>query len=241
MKQLTTLESERYAANIALCEIDLAGQRKLLDSRVLVCGCGALASPVLLYLAAAGVGHIAVADADVVAISNLQRQIVHATSEVGESKVESARRRLLDLNPQVEVTPIAQMVTAANAAELMAPADVVIDCTDNFPTRTMLSRTAKELGKPLCFGGVSRFQAQVLTQTPHSAGYADLFPSPPDPEELQNTACSRAGVLNTIAGLAGSIQATEAIKIILGIGDLLVNRMLLIDALTFQIQIINLQ
>lgn len=240
MNGLTAEEAERYRANLALCEIDLPGQQKLKAARVLVCGAGALASPVLLYLAAAGVGTLGIADGDKVNLSNLQRQIIHSTSTLGQAKTLSASARVKELNPGVNVELFPIMLTAENIYGIAEKFDLLIDCTDNYPSRRLISRVAAELGKPLCFAAVSRFEAQVFTQIAGSATYADIFPQAPTAEQVSCTSCANAGVLNACAGLAGSIQATEAIKIITGVGEPLINRMLLIDLLTCKFTTIQL-
>lgn len=240
MRGLSNEESERYAANISLCEIDLPGQRKLMDAKVLVCGAGALASPALLYLAAAGVGTIGIADGDTVSLSNLQRQIIHSTVTLGRPKTSSASEAIARLNPGVKTICHAEMLTAANIDAIASAYDLILDCTDNYESRLLISDTAARLGKPLCFAAVSRFQAQLMTQTEGSARYRDLFPEPPTAEQTACNSCANAGVLNAVAGMAGAIQAAEAIKLITGIGDPLVNRMLLIDTLTFKITTIKI-
>lgn len=241
MNDLTSEETERYAAHLALCEIDLPGQRKLQAARVLVCGAGALASPVLLYLAAAGVGRIGIADADRVSLSNLQRQVIHSTETLGELKTVSAERRIQALNPAVDVRLHSVMLTAANIEDIADDYDVLVDCTDNYPSRLMLSNAAATLAKPLCFAAVSRFEAQLTTQVPGSKIYREIFPVAPTAEQIGCTSCANTGVLNAVAGMAGAMQAAEAIKIITGIGEPLVNRLLLVDLLTFKFTTIRLQ
>ncbi len=241
MNVLTDEETERYAANLALCEIDLPGQQKLKAASVLVCGAGALASPVLLYLAAAGVGTIGVADGDNVNLSNLQRQVIHSTKLIGVPKTESAKRRIEELNPGVKVVTFNEMLTAGNIERIVADFDILVDCTDNYPSRLRISETAKALGKPLVFAAVSRFEAQLFTQVPGSVTYREIFPVAPTAEQVTCTACANAGVLNAVAGMAGSMQAAEVIKLITGVGTPLINRMLLIDLLTFKFSSIQLK
>lgn len=240
MNGLSAEETERYRANLALCEIDLPGQKKLKAARVLVCGCGALATPVLLYLAASGVGTLGIADGDKVNLSNLQRQVIHSTLTIGQPKTSSAAAQLNALNPEVKLELFPVMLTAENIYKIAENFDLLIDCTDNYPSRRLISCAAAEMGKPLCFAAVSRFEAQVFTQVPGSATYADIFPAPPTAEQISCTSCANAGVLNAIAGLAGSIQASEAIKLITGIGTPLTDRMLLIDLLTCKFTTIQL-
>lgn len=239
MNTLTDEEKERYAAHLSLCEIDKPGQQKLKSARVLVCGAGALASPVLLYLAAAGVGTIGIADADRVTISNLQRQIIHNTERLGMPKVKSAAMSVNKLNPAVNVNTYDEMLTAGNIYKIAADYDILIDCTDNYPSRVMLSDAAAEMGKPLCFAAVSRFEAQLTTQVPGSVTYREIFPQAPTPQQINCVSCSNAGVLNAVAGMAGAMQAAEAIKLIVGTGEPLVNRMVLIDLLTFTFKTIR--
>ncbi|MDE7111199.1 MAG: HesA/MoeB/ThiF family protein [Muribaculaceae bacterium] len=241
MNGLTNEENERYAANLALCEIDLPGQQKLKSASVLVCGAGALASPVLLYLAAAGVGTLGIADGDRVSLGNLQRQIVHRTDSVGRLKTESAEAAVKALNPGVKVRLHNVMLTADNIAEVASAYDLLIDCTDNYPTRLMLSDAAAALAKPLCFAAVSRFEAQLTTQLPGSRLYREIFPEAPTSEQINCSSCVNSGVLNAVAGVAGAMQAAEAIKLITGVGEPLINRLLLIDLLTFKFTTIRLQ
>lgn len=240
MNVLTNEESQRYAANIALCEIDIPGQQKLKAAKVLVCGAGALASPVLLYLAAAGVGTIGIADGDIVSLSNLQRQVIHSTASIGVRKPVSAAARVREINPSVNVAVHNVMLSAGNIFKIAADYDVLIDCTDNYSSRVMLSDAAAEMGKPLCFAAVSRFEAQITTQLPGSKTYRDIFPAPPTSEQVVCTSCVNAGVLNAVAGVAGSLQAAEAIKLIVGIGEPLVNRLLLVDLLLCKFTTIKL-
>lgn len=240
MNHLSAEETERYRANIALCEIDLPGQQKLKNARVLVCGCGALASPVLLYLAASGVGTIGMADGDKVNLSNLQRQVIHSTSTLGLPKTQSAANVVKDLNPGVNVELFPMMLTADNIYDVARRFDIIIDCTDNYPSRRLISRVADEIKKPLCFAAVSRFEAQIFTQIPGSVTYAQIFPEPPTADQISCTSCANAGVLNATAGLAGAIQAAEAIKLIVGIGQPLTDRILLIDLLTCKFTTIQL-
>lgn len=241
MNVLTDEETERYAAHLSLCEIDLPGQQKLKSASVLVCGAGALASPVLLYLAAAGVGNIGIADADRVNLSNLQRQIIHNSNRIGMPKPESAALSIHKLNPSVNVHTYDVMLTAGNIHRIAADYDILIDCTDNYPSRLMLSDAAAEMGKPLCFAAVSRFEAQIMTQIPGSATYRDIFPQAPTHEQIRCNSCANSGVLNAAAGMAGAMQAAEAIKIITGIGEPLINRMALINLLTFTFTTIRLK
>ncbi|MDE5901282.1 MAG: HesA/MoeB/ThiF family protein [Muribaculaceae bacterium] len=241
MKKLSKEESERYKAHLSLCEIDLPGQQRLRQSRIAVVGAGALASAALLYLAAAGVGMIRVIDGDTVSLSNLQRQIIHSTQDIGLPKPQSAAAKIAALNPDVDVEPVCRMLDADCALQLLADVDVVLDCTDNYDARVLVSDTCVELGKPLCFAALSRFDGQVMTHMPGTAHYRTVFPAPPTREQLECRSCAVSGVLNALAGIAGSMQAAEAIKIIIGAGDLLTDRMVLIDALTFTFREVRLK
>lgn len=241
MKKLSKEESERYKAHLSLCEIDLPGQQRLRQSRIAVVGAGALASAALLYLAAAGVGMIRVIDGDTVSLSNLQRQIIHSTQDIGLPKPQSAAAKIAALNPDVDVEPVCRMLDADCALQLLADVDVVLDCTDNYDARVLVSDTCVALGKPLCFAALSRFDGQVMTHMPGTAHYRTVFPAPPTREQLECRSCAVSGVLNALAGIAGSMQAAEAIKIIIGAGDLLTDRMVLIDALTFTFREVRLK
>ena len=228
----------RYARHITLREVGGKGQAKLLASRVLVVGAGGLGSPLLLYLAAAGVGTIGVADHDIVDLTNLQRQVLHGTSRIGMAKVDSAKAAIADVNPEVTLVPIAAKVDAGNAAALIADYDLVADGSDNFEARFVLNDACYFAKKPLVSAAILRFDAQLSTFRAFDAGdnpcYRCLFREPP-PEGLIPT-CSEGGVLGALAGAAGSIQATEVIKELLGIGDSLSGYLLIYDALsaTFQ-------
>lgn len=228
----------RYARHITLREVGGKGQAKLLASRVLVVGAGGLGSPLLLYLAAAGVGTIGVADHDVVDLTNLQRQVLHGTSRIGMSKVESAKAAIADVNPEVKLVPLAAKVDAGNAAALIADYDLVADGSDNFEARFVLNDACYYAKKPLVSAAILRFDAQLSTFRAYEDGdnpcYRCLFREPP-PEGLIPT-CSEGGVLGALAGAAGSIQATEVLKELLGIGDGLSGYLLIYDALsaTFQ-------
>ena len=223
-------EKARYARHLTLPQVGDSGQRRLKDASVFCVGAGGLGSPALLYLAAAGIGKITIIDDDAIERSNLQRQILHADASVGESKATSAASRLAELNPEVEVTTHGERLTSANALELLRGHDVVIDGTDNIPTRYLINDACEILGIPWVYGSIFRFEGQV-TVFNHDGGptYRDLFPSPPPPEAIPS--CEEGGVLGILPGVIGSIQATEALKIILGLGDLLSGRLLVYDAL----------
>jgi len=228
---------DRYSRHLRLPEVGEAGQRKLEAARVAMVGAGGLGSPAAYYLAAAGIGTIVLADDDVVDRSNLQRQILHTDARIGMAKVESARAALSALNPRLTIEGFAERITAANVERLIAGADVVIDGADNFPVRYLLNDACVKLGKPLVYGAVHRFEGQVSV---YDAGrhrgqapcYRCLFPEPPPPEAAPN--CVEAGVLGVLPGVIGLLQATEAIKLILGIGEPLRGRLLNFDALAMR-------
>lgn len=228
---------DRYSRHLRLPEVGETGQRKLESARVVVLGAGGLGSPAAFYLAAAGVGTLAIADDDVVERSNLQRQILHTDDRIGQSKLQSAAHALHDLNPRVNIEGLPERVTSANVEALLDGADVVLDGADNFPVRYLLNDACVKLDKPLVYGAVQRFQGQVSV---FDAGrrrgiapcYRCLFPQPPAPEDAPN--CSEAGVLGVLPGVIGLLQATEAIKLILGIGEPLVGRVLMFDALAMR-------
>jgi sulfur-carrier protein adenylyltransferase/sulfurtransferase len=230
-RRFTEDEVVRYARHIILPQIGGEGQRRLLESSVLCIGAGGLGSPIAMYLAAAGVGRIGIVDFDTVDLTNLQRQILHGTSDVGRSKVASAVDTLRELNPGVEVVPHDVVLTSENAMEIIGQYDVVIDGSDNFPVRYLVNDATQFLGKPLVYGSIYQFEGQITVFLPGDAGpcYRCLFPQPPPPGSVPN--CAEAGVFGVLPGIVGSIQATEAIKMITGVGDPLVGRLLIFDAL----------
>lgn len=222
--------SERYSRHLLLPEVGKAGQELLLKSSVLVVGAGGLGSPALLYLAAAGVGEIGVIDDDRVDVSNLQRQVIHGTGDVGHSKVLSARQSIEEINPDVRVTAIPERLSKERALELFADYDVIIDGADNFATRYLINDACVLLGKPNVHGGVDRFRGQATVfSLPEGPCYRCLFDEPPPPGTALN--CAEAGVLGVVPGVIGLIQATEALKLLLRIGDPLIGRLLTFDAL----------
>lgn len=226
----TTANAARYARHLSLPEIGAAGQQKLARSSVLIIGAGGLGSPSGLYLAAAGVGHIGLLDDDRIEISNLQRQVMFTTGDIGQGKAETARKRLLALNPGVQVTAHAERLVAGNAERIFAPYDIVIDGTDRLATRYLINDTCVLLGKPLVSAAIHRFEGQAMTYLPgHSPCYRCLYPD--SPEDLIPS-CATAGVLGVLPGVMGSLQATEAIKLLVGIGTPLAGRLLIYDALT---------
>lgn len=232
----TEEQVRRYARHIILPGVGGEGQRKLLDAKVLVIGAGGLGSPVAMYLAAAGVGTLGVLDFDRVDESNLQRQILHTTPDVGRPKVASAIDRLRQLNPTIEYVAYDTLLTSDNAFEVLGPWDVVVDGTDNFPVRYLVNDATQFLGKPLVYGSIHQFDGQATVFLPGDAGpcYRCLFPEPPPPGVVPS--CAEGGVFGVLPGIVGSIQATEAIKLIAGLGDGLVGRLLLFDALRMDFQ-----
>ncbi len=224
-------DAARYARHMTLPGVGVEGQRKLGSAAALIVGAGGLGSPVALYLAAAGVGRIGIVDPDVVDVTNLQRQIVHDTASIGMAKTESAASTLRKLNPSIVVEPHTTALVAANAIGLLAGYDVVIDATDNFPTRYLLNDASLHTRTPVIHGSVFRYEGQVSVFDPYRGPcYRCLFPVPPPPELAPN--CAEAGVLGSVTGTVGTIQATEVLKMILGIGEPLIGRLLVIDVLT---------
>ncbi len=227
----TDQEVERYARHIILEHIGIEGQLKLLNSKVLIIGAGGLGSPAALYLSAAGIGTIGIADGDIVDLSNLQRQIIHSTNDIGISKVKSAKNKMLALNPGITVNTYKEYLNASNILEIISSYDFIIDGSDNFATKFLINDACLLSKKPFSHGGILRFAGQTMTVVPdYSACYACVFNSPP-PEQSIPT-CSTAGVLGTVAGMLGTIQATEAIKYITNFGELLTNKLLMFDTTT---------
>ena len=230
LPDLAREELIRYARHVALPEVGFDGQRRLKAGRVLCVGAGGLGSPLSLYLAAAGVGTIGVVDFDTVEASNLQRQLLHGTKDIGRSKLESARDRLLDVNPRVEVVLHDTRLSAEDALDVLAPYDVVVDGTDNFPTRYLVNDACVLLGKPNVYGSVFRWEGQLsVFATADGPCYRCLFREPPAPGLVPN--CAEGGVLGVLPGIIGSAQAMETIKLLLGIGTTLAGRLLIFDAL----------
>lgn len=220
---------ERYSRHILLQDVGGKGQEKLLAGRVLIIGAGGLGAPIALYLAAAGVGTIGIADADVVDVTNLQRQVIHFTPDIGKPKVVSAAEKIRAINPDVTVHAHQEWISAANIAALIAGYDFVIDGTDNFATKFLINDACVLGKKPYSHGGILRFDGQTLTVKPgESACYRCIFPAPPPKDAIPT--CSEAGVIGVLPGVIGTLQATEAIKYLLGIGDLLTGRLLTYNA-----------
>jgi sulfur-carrier protein adenylyltransferase/sulfurtransferase len=238
--QLTKDDYERYSRHLILPEVGLEGQKKLKAASILCVGTGGLGSPLLLYLAAAGVGRLGIVDFDVVDFSNLQRQVIHGTSWVGKPKIESAKNRILEINPYCQVDLYETMLTSENALKIAEPYDIIIDGTDNFPTRYLVNDTCVLLNKPNVYGSIFRFEGQA-TVFNYEGGpnYRDLYPEPPPPGLVPS--CAEGGVLGILPGIIGVIQATEAIKIILGQGTTLSGRLLLFNALDMKFRELKLR
>jgi sulfur-carrier protein adenylyltransferase/sulfurtransferase len=238
--QLTKDDYERYSRHLILPEVGLEGQKKLKAASILCVGTGGLGSPLLLYLAAAGVGRLGIVDFDVVDFSNLQRQVIHGTSWVGKPKIESAKNRILEINPFCQVDLYETMLSAENALKIAEPYDIIIDGTDNFPTRYLVNDTCVLLNKPNVYGSIFRFEGQA-TVFNYEGGpnYRDLYPEPPPPGLVPS--CAEGGVLGILPGIIGVIQATEAIKIILGQGTTLSGRLLLFNALDMKFRELKLR
>jgi molybdopterin/thiamine biosynthesis adenylyltransferase/rhodanese-related sulfurtransferase len=231
----------RYSRHLLIPEVGEEGQLKLLDSKVLLIGAGGLGSPASLYLAAAGVGRIGIVDADVVDESNLQRQIVHSTERLGEAKVSSAKRTIEALNPDVQVVAYEERLTSENVERILADGwDVIVDGADNFPTRYLVNDASVWHGIPVVHGSIYRFEGQVTVFKPHEGPcYRCLFPTPPPPELAPS--CAEGGVLGVLPGIIGSLQANEALKLALRIGEPLVGRLLLFDALSAEFNEVKLR
>ncbi len=238
--ELTSGEILRYSRHLIMPEIGLEGQKKLKASRVLMIGAGGLGSPAGLYLAAAGVGTLGIVDYDVVDMSNLHRQILHSTQDVGKSKLLSARESIVGVNPYVDVQLYETRFTSANAIEIMREFDVIVDGTDNFPTRYLVNDACVLLKKPYVYGSIFRFDGQVSVFDPlRGPCYRCLYPEPPPPGLVPS--CAEGGVLGVLPGIIGSLQALEAIKLITGQGELLVGRLVLFDALRMQFRELKLK
>ena len=237
---LTGDELRRYGRHLVLSEVGTEGQRRLKNARVLLVGAGGLGSPAALYLAAAGVGTLGMVDFDAVDITNLQRQIIHGTKDIGRQKLDSASDRIRDVNPNVHVEQFDTALTSANALTIAGDFDVIVDGTDNFPTRYLVNDTCVILGKPNAFGSVLRFEGQAsVFAADDGPCYRCLFRDPPAPGLVPS--CAEAGVLGVLPGIVGTIQATETIKLILGKGKPLIGRLLLIDALTMQFRTMEIR
>src|SRR5881409_908066 len=239
--QLSAEELQRYSRHLMMPEVTQEGQRRLKAARVLCIGAGGLGSPAALYLAAAGVGTIGIVDFDDVDLSNLQRQILHGTKDIGRDKLESARDRLHDINPEIDVQLHKCRFSSENAPQLVSGYDVIVDGSDNFPTRYLSNDVCVLARKPNVYGSVFRFEGQTTVFAPHLGGpcYRCLFPEPPPPDSVPN--CAQAGVLGVLPGIIGMLQAIETIKLIVGIGDPLIGRLLHFEALRTKFRELNLR
>ncbi len=238
--KLTREEVLRYSRHLMIPEVGMEGQRKLKAASVLLVGTGGLGSPAALYLAAAGVGRIGLVDYDVVESSNLHRQVIHATSRVGMLKVESARRQMGDINPNIQVDVYNEVLTTENAEKIASGYDIIVDGTDNFPTRYLLNDLAVFTGKPYIYGSIFRFEGQVsVFDASRGPCYRCLFPEPPPPGLVPS--CAEGGVFGVLPGTIGTLQATEVIKLVLGIGEPLTGKLLLYDALDSSFQLVKLR
>jgi len=238
---LSTQELQRYSRHLIMPEVTADGQRRLKAARVLCIGAGGLGSPAALYLTAAGVGTIGIVDFDDVDLSNLQRQILHGTKDVGRGKLESAHDRLRDINPKIEIELYQCRLSSENASEIVSKYDIVVDGSDNFATRYLSNDVCVFEQKPNVYGSVFRFEGQTTVFAPHLGGpcYRCLFPEPPPPESVPN--CAQAGVLGVLPGIIGMLQAIETIKLVVGIGEPLIGRMLHFDALKVKFRELNLR
>lgn len=234
-KTLTPLSPDqvrRYSRHLIMPNVGSVGQRKLLDGKVLIIGAGGLGSPIALYLALAGVGKIGIVDFDVVDVSNLQRQILHTYADVGRRKVDSAKETLLAHNPDIDVQLHEEPINSSNAMRIISDYDIVVNGADNFSTRYLVNDAAYLSGKPLVDGAILVFDGRATTYLPGKGCYRCMYPEPPPPGEVPN--CSEAGVIGALPGLVGSIQALEVIKLLLGVGETLTSRLLMIDALSME-------
>lgn len=235
----TQEQIERYSRHILLQDIGVEGQEKINQGKVLVIGAGGLGAPILLYLAAAGVGTLGVIDGDVVDLSNLQRQVIHFTPDVGKPKVLSAKEKINQINPDVKVVTYYEFFTAENAFDIIKDYDFIIDGTDSFPVKFLINDACVLAKKPFSHGGILRFDGQTLTHLPETTCYRCVFHSPPPPNAVPT--CSQAGVLGAIAGMLGTIQAAEALKFLTQTGDLLTNRLLTFNAKTMNFRTVNVK
>ncbi len=235
----TDEQLERYSRHIILKEVGVKGQKKLLNGKVLIIGAGGLGSPAAMYLAAAGVGTIGIADADEVDLSNLQRQIIHATEDLGKAKVKSAKETMERINPDVKVHTYRKFIKADNIREIIRDYDFIIDGTDNFPAKFLINDACVLEKKPFSHAGIIRFKGQLMTYVPGQGPcYRCVFQSPP-PKDAVPT-CKQAGIIGAMAGVIGSLQALEAVKYLLGVGDLLTGKLLTYDALTMEFRTVKL-
>jgi adenylyltransferase/sulfurtransferase len=239
--ELSNDELRRYARHLILPEIGVAGQKKIGRASVVCVGAGGLGSPIIMYLAAAGVGKLGIVDFDTVEFSNLQRQVLHGTGDVGRNKIESAKARVAELNPGVEVQGYQERLTSQNAMAILGDYDIIVDGTDNFPTRYLTNDACVLLKKPNVYGSIFRFEGQATVLAPHLGGpcYRCLYPEPPPPGTVPS--CAEGGVLGVLPGIIGLVQATEILKLILGAGQSLLNRLLLFNALEMRFREIKIR
>ncbi len=235
----TNEQLERYSRHIILKEIGVKGQKKLMNGSVLIIGAGGLGAPAALYLAAAGVGKIGIVDADVVDLSNLQRQVIHTTADVGRPKVESAAETMRAINPDVEVVTYHEFISSANIMDIIKDYDFVLDGTDNFPAKFLINDACVMADKPFSHAGILRFKGQLMTVIPHqSPCYRCVFKTMPPKDAIPT--CKQAGVIGAMAGVIGSLQALEAVKFLTGAGELLTGKLLTFDALTMKFHTVKL-
>jgi len=238
-KPLTPYQVSRYSRHIIMPQVGSVGQRKLLESKVLIVGAGGLGSPISIYLTLAGVGTLGIVDFDTVDVTNLQRQILHHNDDIGRPKVESARDTLLAYNPDVNVIAHEEPITSENAMRIMADYDVIVNGADNFPARYLVNDAAYMSSKPLVDGSILMFDGMATVFLPGEGCYRCLFPTPPPPGEVPS--CSEAGVLGMLPGMVGTIQATETVKLIMGVGKSLSGRLLIIDALDMEFRTVKIR
>jgi molybdopterin/thiamine biosynthesis adenylyltransferase len=238
-KPLTPSQVQRYSRHIIMPQVGSVGQRKLINASVLLVGAGGLGSPLAMYLAAAGVGKIGIVDFDTVDITNLHRQILHGNEDVGRPKVDSAEDRIKSINPDIDVIKIPKHMNSENAMDIAKDFDILVDGTDNFPTRYLINDVGVLANKPIVHGSIFLFDGQITTFMPNQGCYRCLYPAPPPPGMVPS--CSEAGVLGVLPGIVGSVMAAEAIKIILGLGNTLVNRLLMFDALEMEFRKVKIR
>tara|TARA_Y100001970_G_scaffold237900_1_gene298717 strand:+ start:22464 stop:23294 length:831 start_codon:yes stop_codon:yes gene_type:complete len=238
-KPMTPYQVNRYSRHIIMPQVGSVGQRKLLDAKVLMVGAGGLGSPIAIYLTLAGVGTVGIVDFDQVDITNLQRQILHYNDDIGKSKAESAIETLNAYNPDTKVNIHEEPVTSENAFDILNDYDIIVNGADNFPTRYLINDAAYLLNKPLVDGSILLFDGQATTYIPGEGCYRCLFPTPPPPGEVPS--CAEAGVLGMLPGMVGTIQATEVVKLIIGAGESLSGKLLLIDALSMDFRTVKIR
>ena len=238
-RAMTPQQVQRFSRHIIMPQVGSIGQRKLMDASVLLVGAGGLGSPLAMYLAAAGVGKIGIVDFDDVDITNLHRQLLHGHDDIGRPKVDSAEDTIREINPDAEIVKIAKHINSENAMEIAEEFDILIDGTDNFPTRYLINDLGVLMDKPVVHGSIFMFDGQVTTFLPGQGCYRCLYPAPPPPGMVPS--CAEAGVLGVLPGIIGSLMATEAIKLILGVGKPLVNRLLMVDALDMDMRTVKIR